>query len=122
MIDFDQQLDGFADAEVVPDDVIPAKGLIVDEPAAHGNDLVLLSQVYMDSTKGLPFVLFIEGSDDDPNAERWANAEEFRVAMDRLTLPTEQEAHDWVNTRIAERLEKWKPQLEEAGLLAEIGL
>jgi hypothetical protein len=118
IIDFDQQLGGFADDEAVPDDVIPARGLIVAAPAAHGNDLVLESQVMVDSMKGLPFAMFYEPSEADPLVDEWKNRREFADAMHLAPgiLPTEAEADAWLNRTIGERLEKWRPQLEERGL------
>ncbi len=115
MIDFDS-LTGIADDEYVPDDVIPPRGLVVAEKAKTGNDLVLESFAFLDSTRGMPLVVFIETDDTDPSVERFANATEYQKAMDWIRPPTEQEALAWENQRISERLEKWAPRLAELGL------
>ncbi len=112
-IDFDSLFSGAADDEYVPDDVIPPRGLVVAERAKHGNDLVLEAHAFLDSTRGLPMVVFVETSDTDPNVEIFANAEAYRIAMDRLTAPTIKEALAWEAQRISERLAKWAPRLDE---------
>jgi hypothetical protein len=116
MIDWDQQLGGYADDEARDTDAPAIGGLIVAEKAKHGNDLVLESQAFVDSTRGYPLVAFIETADDDPSVEVFGNAAEYMRAFDLLVPPTVEQAQALENQRIAERLEAWRERLTEAGL------
>jgi hypothetical protein len=114
-IDFDS-LTGIADEEFRDPSAPVVAGLVVARKANNGNDLVLEAAACVDSTRGLPLVMFIETDDDDPNVEVFANAEQYRVAMDRFTPPTMEEAMAWEAQVISERLEKWRGRLDEVGL------
>jgi hypothetical protein len=114
MIDFDS-LAGIADDEYSDPNVPVALGLVVAAKARRGEDLNIEAQAFVDSTRGLPLILFIELADDDPTVECFGNAEEYQRAMDRLTPPTEEEAIAWENARISEQLQKWADRLEEVG-------
>jgi hypothetical protein len=116
MIDFDDLISG-ADEEFARDPSAPVvAGLVVSERARHGNDLVIETQAFIDSTRGLPLVAFIETADDDPNVAIFANSADYQRAMDRIRAPTEEEALAWEAQRISERLERWADRLAEIGL------
>src|SRR5258708_3136936 len=111
---------GIADEEYQDPNIPAVVGLVVGakaRPAIAGNDdLAIEAAGAGDAMRGLPLEMFFEPDDADPSIEKFANMDEFRVAMDRLTPVSEQEASAWVRARISERLERWADQLASIGL------
>lgn len=92
--------------------------LLVPERAPTGQFLNIEAEAFRAAGALAYLALFVE-ADEITGEAILSNAREIADAAGMVSLPDEQEAFDWLNWRLGEAFEPWRPRLAAAWAEAE---